>query len=297
MKGADAVVIWVPGQAVQSMVGREVGFSILDSMRLRKASIKYGSFLPELGIDVFEHIKLVDYGDLCSTFPNTAESLFEHFKLIDEKVGEVLDVGAIPITIGGFPYAIAKAIANKTNGKVGIVFLDAHGDNLEEHRGDKWSGACWVARTAEIENVDMTNFVQIGMRGPRNFKEQVEWFKEKGCHLYIYWEIKKKEMDTVVKEALTYAKNGTDRLFLNVDFDVLDLGTAPGLDEPLGITTAELLTLMYEIGKSGVTGFNVEWIPTPAWEGYHSPAMPLYWIVTWTVVYMLAGLSSGRLAR
>lgn len=294
----DAAIIGMPQQAPKGSVGREIGYSILDTIRLRKASMKYGGYLPELYVDVFEHINLVDYGDMAINFPiATDEDLFKYFEQVDKKVGEVLEAGCIPITILCHPYAIAKSIANRTNGKVGIIHIDAHGDNLDSFLGSKWSGPCHIARIAEIENVDTKNLVQMGVRGPRNFKEQIDWFKEKGCRLYTYWEMKKKGIEKVTKEALDYARDGTDALFISLDIDSLDLGTAPGLDEPLGITTAELLSFMCEAGKAGVTGLNIECIPTPAWEAYHPPAMPLYWIVTWAILYMLAGKALNSLKR
>ncbi|MEM3453138.1 MAG: arginase family protein, partial [Candidatus Hadarchaeum sp.] len=85
-----------------------------------------------------------------------------------------------------------------------------------------------------------------------------------------------------------------DHLFLNLDLDVLDLGAAPGLDEPLGITTTDLLKIVHEVGKNMVAAFNVEWIPTPAWQPYQLPAWPLYWITTWTILYLLAGVASSK---
>ncbi len=292
--GATAAVLGVPFQTAQSLVGREIGINMLDSARLRKASLKYGSYLPELDIDIFEHLKLVDYGDVTGVFPMTSEELPRHLELTKKKISEILEVGCIPIVIGAFPYAIAKAMDERKNGKIGILHLDAHGDNLEEHENSKWSAACWVARTSELKNVNMKNFVQVGMRGPRNFKEQVNWYRDKGSALYTYMDIKKKGIKKVVSEAIRVAQRGTNNLFLNIDFDVLDLGSAPGLDEPLGITTAELLEFVHEVGRSKIKAFNIEWIPTPAWEPYQLPAWPLYWIATWTILYLLAGVASKK---
>lgn len=294
LMNANAAILGVPSQTAQSMVGREIGLNILDSIRLRKASLKYGGFLPELDIDIFDHIRLVDYGDVASFYPMTSEELPKHFERVEKKIAEILEVGCIPIVIGAYPYIVTKAINERNNGKIGILHLDAHGDNLEEHENNKWSSACWVARASELKNVGMKNFIQIGMRGPRNSKEQVKWYKKKGATIYTYTDIKKKGIKRVVEEAIKHAQMGTNNLVLNLDFDVLDLGSAPGLDEPLGITTDELLTFVHEVGKSKITAFNVEWIPTPAWEPYHLPAWPLYWIATWTILYLLAGLAKQK---
>ena len=294
LAGANAAILGVPTQSPQMPVGREIGVSILDTMRLRKASLKYGSYLPELDIDVFEHIRLVDNGDVPTPYPMTSKEMTKHFALVEGRIAEILQVGCVPLIIGAHPYVVAKAIGEQAGGKVGILHLDAHGDNMEEHEGTRWSLASWVARVSELKSVNMKNFVQIGMRGPRNFKEQVEWHRRKGSTIYTYADIKRKGMPAVGREAIHRARSNASNLLLNIDFDVLDLGAAPGLDEPLGITTADLLMLANEVGKSKVTALNVEWLPTPAWEPYHPPAWPLYWILTWTILYLLAGMAKPK---
>jgi len=293
LKGADAAFLGLPSQGADMLVGRELGINIMDTMRLRKASIKYGSFLPELDLDVFEKIKLIDCGDVIGFYPMSQKDLKIHFKLAEERISEILKIGCIPLTIGAHPYVVAKAIS-AMGGKMGVMHLDAHGDNMDVHEDSKWSLACWVARVAELKGMDMKNFVQVGMRGPRNFKEQVEWHRRMGSTIYTYRDLEEQGMKGIAEEAVKTARAGTDHLFLNIDFDVLDLGAAPGLDEPLGLTTADLLKLVHEVGKNKVTAFNVEWFPTPAWEAHHPPAWPLYWIATWAILYLLAGVASSK---
>lgn len=298
LNGADAAILGVPLQFLGSLEGRATGINLLDSVRLRQASLKYGGFLPELDIDIFEHLKLVDYGDVVVNFPAETDDLFlENARRIDKKIGDILEAKALPVTIESHPFIVANAIAKRTGDKVGIIFLDAHGDNLDSHKGSKWSGASWVCRAAEVENVDMSSFVQIGMRGPRNFKGQAQWFKDRGGKVYTYRDIQAKGMNKVIQEAISHAKKRNNKLYINIDFDVLDLGAAPGLDEPLGISTADLLELILEAGKSGVSALNLEWFPTPAWEAYHTPATPLYYIATWVILYLLAGEALRRKAE
>ena len=298
LSAVDAAILGVPNQSLGSLEGRAIGISILNPVRLRQASLKYGGFLPELDIDVFEQIKLVDYGDVVVNFPAQTDEMFlENARRIDKKIGDILEAKALPITIEAHPFIVANAIAKRTRDKVGIIFLDAHGDNLDSHKGSKWSGASWVCRAAEVENVDMSSFVQIGMRGPRNFKGQARWFRDRGGKVYTYRDIQAKGMNRVIQEAISHAKKRNNKLYINVDFDVLDLGAAPGLDEPLGISTAELLELILEAGKRGVSALNLEWFPTPAWEAYHTPARPLYYIATWVILYLLAGEALRRKAQ
>ncbi|MGQ9787776.1 MAG: arginase family protein [Candidatus Hadarchaeaceae archaeon] len=293
LKGADAAFLGLPSQGAEMLVGREIGINMMDTVRLRKASIKYGGYLPELDIDVLEQINLVDCGDVAGLYPMGRENINDYFQVAEKKISEILEAGCIPLTIGAHPYLLAKSICG-LDGRLGIIHLDAHADNMEVHSGSKWSLACWVARVSELDGLNMKNFVQIGMRGPRNFKGQMEWYRRKGATVYTYAEIEKRGIKEIAEEAIQKARLGADHLFLNLDLDVLDLGAAPGLDEPLGITTSDLLRITYEVGKNLVTAFNVEWIPTPAWQPYQLPAWPLYWITTWSILYLLAGVASSK---
>lgn len=282
LKSADAAIVGVP-YLRSPPVGRELKPSVLDVQNLRKASLKYGGYLPELDIDVFEHLRLVDYGDVETVWGDVDESI----RRTEKKVGKVVDSGCVPITIGTPPcacYPIVKTISDRL-GKIGILHLDAHCDNLEEHRGDRWSGACWVSRISELKNIDMKNFVQVGIRGPRIFKGQIEWHRRRGSHFYTIKEIRERGIDEIAKEAKDHLHNGTEGTYVAVDFDVLDLGAGPGLDEPAGISTWELFKIVYQIGRGRLVGFSTEWIP--------SPVTPLYWVATWTILYSLAGMVKG----
>lgn len=282
LKGADAVIIGIPFLR-SPPIGRELQPSILDVYNLRRASLKYGGYLPELDLEVFEYVKLVDYGNIEVTQGNVEKSINQTIN----KIREILEAGCVPITIGTPPagcYPVAKAMIEKLN-NVGIVHLDAHCDNLEEHAGSKWSGACWVARLSELENFNMKNFVQIGIRGPRIFKEQIEWHKEKGSRFFTIRDIREKGIERILDDVLHHISG--NRILLAIDFDVLDLSAGPGLDEPAGISTWELLKISHEIGKSNFGGLCVEWIP--------SPVTPLYWIVTWAILYALAGMATRKI--
>jgi agmatinase len=243
--------------------------SVTNAMRLRKASIKYGGYIPELGIDVFEHIKLVDYGDMKTT----------------EKIDEALDANCIPITICAGGENVIRSVAKREKGKVGVLWIDAHGDNACPP--PYTSGG--PDRLAYEKIVDMKKWIQIGMVGPRNFKEQVKWYKERGSHIYTYWKIREMGMEAVCKDVLKIMDEA-EGVCWNMDTDVLGLGAAPGVDEPLGIEVSDLLILALNIGKSGkFSSFNVDWIV--------SPIAAQYQILTWTILYLLAGLAIGRGAK
>ena len=87
---------------------------------------------------VFEHLKVVDYGDADippeTSYEGTVEKILEAQEATLRKVNDALDVGAIPIVIGqNSPcgsYAVGKPVADRTKGPVGMVSLDTHWGRL-----------------------------------------------------------------------------------------------------------------------------------------------------------------------
>lgn len=286
LKGVDAAIIGVPFEGTPG-VARAYSYSLLTPLNLRKDSVKYGGFLPELDLDVFEHLKVVDYGDAPVQVRGDVQAAIES---VQNKVAEVLEAGGVPIVLGGTEicasYGLVSALAKVSTRGVGAVTLDAHGDNLDHHLQDRWCGATWIARMAELAKVNMARHAHLGMRGPRNVKEQVAWFRAKGSTLYTARELKAKSMETIAAEIVSLIHRDTDTTFMSVDFDVLDMGCAPGLDEPLGISVGELLHLCLEVGKSGISGFALGWMP--------NAVAPLHWIAVYAILYLLAGMISGR---
>jgi arginase family enzyme len=282
LEGADVALIGAPFEGAPG-VARTYSYSLLSPLNLRKDSVKYGGYLPELDLDIFEHLRIVDYGDAAIPVRSEVQAAIAS---VEKKIEEVLAAGCLPVVIGGTEicasYGLASALSRVSRKGVGVLTLDAHGDNLPDHLGNRWCGATWIARMAELEKVKMACHVHLGMRGPRNMKEQVAWFKEKGTTLYTYREIQTKGLESIAAEILEIIHRETDKTFMSIDFDVLDIGCAPGLDEPLGLSVNDLLKLALEMGRGGVQGLTLGWIPSP------HPA--LHWIATYTLLYFLAGL-------
>src|SRR5438128_4051448 len=137
--GADVVIIGAPYVASwKEYAGVSKGEWIAGPKRVRQQSIRYGSgYIQDFDLDVFEHLKLVDFGD--AAIPPevndrpTVENILRAQAAVEEKVNQALDAGALPIVIGqNSPcgsYAIAKPIAERSPGNVGVISLDTHWDS------------------------------------------------------------------------------------------------------------------------------------------------------------------------
>ncbi len=205
---------------------------------IRAASCPPGPHL-EAGIDAFEALRIVDYGD-APVLP--ADPAASH-AAIERTVGEVLAVGAIPIVLGG-DHSIAepdiRACAER-HGPLGLVHLDTHTDTGSEVFGVEVSHGTPMRRLVEGGQVDPARYVQVGLRGYWPGEAEFAWQAERGIASIFMQELRAQGVDATVERAV--AAVGPGPVFLSVDIDVLDPAFAPGTGtpEPGGMTSEELL--------------------------------------------------------
>jgi len=303
LQGADVVII---GSSYVAGTGEYAGVPQSDWMaaakRVRQQSNRYrSSYVQEFDMDVFEHLKVVDYGDApvpvsCQQKLN-AENILEAQAEVEKKVRDCLAAGAIPIVIGQnspcSSYAIAKPISEATAGKVGMVSLDTHWDSgkLDSLTGDPRiaGSACWKYKVYEfLKNYDPKNLVEIGERGMMERKATVRGFLERGANFYPMWKIRTELGIVGLCRELSHAWEGTDAVYAHFDMDVLGgAGPAPGdilgeLAEPMGMSDYEVLRIANELGKRGLTGMSFICIPPNS--------NVIYRLIVYIVMFLMAGL-------
>ncbi|CAN5542436.1 hypothetical protein BH23CHL2_BH23CHL2_09340 [soil metagenome] len=302
MKGADIGFLGVPWQAPvpDSRIGA-AGASYfgtnLTPQTFRTNSVKYGGFLPEMDVDVFEHLKLVDCGDVeisndhGTTFDNTVD-----------RVREMIGAGLMPFTIGGnsgpSTYGVLKAVGLEAGGPVTVVNFDAHHDNLEGEIEDdpphlpRWGGT-WARRILDLENVDPARYTHIGLRGPRNDKGVFDRFIAKGAkreNIHTFWETyraRRTGYEEWIESVIAPNVDGAAKVWLAVDPDVLDMSVSQDFgDEPLGLHPEELCWGCYTVGKlAGRDRFGgIAFMAMPF------DAMKLHWVMMYTFLYAMAGV-------
>lgn len=308
LDGVDAVIIGAPYVAGTKGVYAGVSTSewVQAPKRVRQQSIRYPSgYIQDFDLNVFEHLRLVDFGDAnippeANEAP-TAENILRAQAAVEEKVDLVLDNGAIPIVIGqNSPcgsYAIAKPIAERTTGKVGMISLDTHWDAAPLDRLTKDSriagSASWKTKTYEFhENFSIPNLVEIGERGMLEDQDIVRGFLNRGAHFYPMWKVRTELGIEGLCNELHHAYTGTDAVYVHFDMDVIGgAGPAPGdilgeLAEPIGMTDYEVLRIAFEIGKRGLSGFSFICIPPGSAVAYRT--------IVYVVMYLLAGRVVAR---
>lgn len=281
--GLDAVIYGVPWEGAVTWgdyTGCELGPKVM-----RLCSARYSGYLPELDhIDVLEHVKLGDAGDVDVVPADVDETM----RRIEEFAGKLFESGKFIIGLGGdhgVTFPIAKALTNQGK-KVGIIHLDAHYDNLPSHNGDQYARCSPFARLYELDAVPNGNIIHTGIHGPRNMPESGRNAKEAGAVTITINDIRaQKDLKAYAKEIHQMASKEVDCVYLSICSDVLDFAFNPGGPvDGNGLTSYELLTLVHEICKLGVAGMDfVEIYPQ------QDPTQLSAHFATMIVLYALAG--------
>ena len=243
---------------------------------IREAQNSSGS-LNSLQVDVrpFEQLTVVDAGDA-----NIVPARFDRgHAMIFRKVREVAATGAIPIVFGGdhsITWPSASAVAEvRRPGSIGIVHFDAHADTAPDSFGQLAGHGSPMRRLIESGAVLGRNFVQVGLRGYWPPVEVLDWMREHELRWHLMTEIEERGAEAVIDDAIVEALDGPDAIYLSVDIDVVDPGSAPGTGtpEPGGMLPRELLRAVRRVvGKVNLAGMDIVEV-SPPYDWAESTAM------------------------
>lgn len=307
LRGADVAFLGVPWRAPtpdSRMGGAAANYegTLLTPGQFRANSIKYGGYLPELDLDVFEHFTLVDRGDV-----DVVRDMGRTLANVEAEVAAIVDAGGIPVTMGGnsgpSTYPVLEAIAARAGGPVAVLNLDAHHDNQrgeweeDDPRQPRW-GSTWARRILALPGVDPARYYHVGLRGPRNDRDLFARFAERGVRreqISTYRELKAARRAGYDEWAAALAgriADGAAKVWIAVDPDVLNLGANPDFgDEPLGPTADEVIELCYQVGKAA----GRQRLGGLAFSATPYNAQTLHYILLYILLYTLAGVVSHHL--
>ena len=255
LRGADVAIVGAPiDETVTYRPGARFG-----PRAIRQADVGGGPHRPnmDVGVDPFEVLTVVDYGDAPVKPGDQARS----HAALRETVAEICSAGATPIVLGGdhsiaHPDAGAVAAYLKP-ATLGIVHFDAHADNAASLYGVTRSHGTPMRLLVEEGSVRGEHIVQVGLRGYWPDPGEFEWSRSRGLRWHLMDEISERGMNAVLEDVIRDARNA-DHVFLSFDIDVCDPAFAPGTGtpEPGGITAREALRsvrrLAYELGFAGM---------------------------------------------
>ena len=258
LRGFDVAVVGAP---TDDLVSDRPGTRFAPRS-IRAASCPPGPHL-EVGVDAFEALRIVDFGD-APVLP--ADPLRTH-QAIEAIVSQVLGAGALPVVLGG-DHAITEPSVRAcaaVHGPVGMIHFDTHTDTGAEVFGVEISHGTFIRRLVDEGAIDPTRYAQIGLRGYWPGEVEFAWQAERGITSLFAHDVRDLGIREVVRRAVEAV--GPGPVYLTVDVDVLDpafLGGGTGTPEPGGMSSTELLlavrTVAAEVDLIGTDV--VEVIPT-----------------------------------
>ncbi|MGV8875883.1 MAG: agmatinase [Rhodoglobus sp.] len=227
---------------------------------LRANAYDPGTYHLDLGVEIFDHLSVIDYGDAV-----TSHGMWELSKAaIFERVSQVASRGIIPFIIGGdhsITWPAATAVAEHHGfGNVVMIHFDAHADTANILEGNLASHGTPMRRLIESGAIPGPNFLQVGLRGYWPGEEDQKWMRDNGLKHFMMQEFWERGVKAVIPEVIAAAKARASKVYISIDIDVLDPGFAPatGTPEPGGFAPIDLLRMVRQIVlETDVVGFDI----------------------------------------
>lgn len=238
LAGVDVAVLGIPfDTAVTYRAGARFG-----PASLREMSAMLRTYNPSLDVNVYDHLAVVDYGDL----PVVPGYIEDSYARIAESLAPVLAAGVVPIALGGdhsITLAELRAVADRF-GPVGFLQFDSHNDTWDEYFGRKYNHGTPFRRAVEEGLIDTSRAIQVGMRGSLYGPGDLEQSRELGFELWTTDDVRREGFDATL--AAIHRRLGTGPVFLTFDIDFIDPSFAPGTGTPEvgGFTSREAQELI-----------------------------------------------------
>jgi agmatinase len=222
---------------------------------IREASRLLRPFHAEHEIEIFDHLSVVDSGDL-PVIPGNIEATY---RVIVDGLRPILQAGVVPLAIGGdhgITLGELRAVA-KHHGPVGLIDFDSHTDTWDSYWGERYTHGTWCKRAIEEGLIDTRRAVQLGIRGALYGSEDRGGARALGLHLIPTEELLTRGVDDVLPEVRE--RIGSGPVFLSFDIDSVDPGFAPGTGTPEvgGPTSRDALRLVRGLLGIEFVGFDL----------------------------------------
>lgn len=255
-EGLDFAIIGVPWDGATSYrTGQRLGPDAI-----RKVSVTLRPYNLALDVDIFEHCRGVDYGDL-TVIPGYIEDTYAK---IETELAPPIEAGVIPVLMGG-DHSITlpelRVIA-KTHGPVALVHFDSHTDTNDEYFGKPYYHGSPFRRAIEENILLPENSVQVGIRGSVYTKNAYSDSIVLGLKVITMAAIREMGMPTLIKSIRQ--RVGHAKVFVTFDIDAVDPAFAPGTGTPEvgGFTSWEVIDLIRGLKGLNFVGFDlVEVLP------------------------------------
>lgn len=255
---ADVVILGVPFDGGTTFrAGARLG-----PRAVRQASVLSRNFHPELAVNVYDRLSVVDGGDV-SVNPLNLKKTFQNIKT---HLKELYKNEARIITVGGDHSILLPEleVMHARFGKPILIQFDAHTDTADHAWGEKYHHGTPIRRAIESGFIDGKDVFQIGIRGPLTHAEQEEYCRKEKINI----------LDMNAFESSIQRKKFFDRLrkiaknrpcHITFDVDGIDPAFTPGTGTPVpgGLTTREAFQCLRALKGLNIVGGSVVEISPP----------------------------------
>ncbi|HTA52869.1 MAG TPA: arginase [Candidatus Acidoferrum sp.] len=240
-------IIGVPMDLGASRRGVDMGPSALRVAGLQSRLKQLGRQVEDEGNVMVPQAEEQPYGEKKARY---LDEIAQTCKGLAERVRKTLEEDMFPLVLGGDhsiavgTVAGAAAHFNKTGKRIGVIWLDAHGDMNTPDSSP--SGNVHGMPLASIMGYGPPELVDLAgvkpMVEPRNValvgirdldSKERRFAKESGVHVFTMRDIDERGMREVMAEAIRFAGDDTAGIAVSLDMDFVDPSDAPGVGTPV----------------------------------------------------------------
>lgn len=248
-------IIGVPMDLGASRRGVDMGPSAVRVAGLNSRLKHLGRQVEDIGNISVKQPEEQHYGEKNAKY---LDAISETCKGLAEITRKTLDEDLVPLVLGGDhsiavgTTAGAAAHFQKKSKRIGLIWLDAHGDMNTPESSPSGNvhgmplasimgyGPSELTELAGIKpTVEPRSIVLVGIRD-LDAKER-RLVKESGVHVFTMRDIDERGMREVMSDALRFATDDTAGVAVSLDMDFVDPTDAPGVGTPVrgGVTYRE----------------------------------------------------------
>ena len=195
---------------------------------IRSVSHLLRRYNPSLDVVIFDHLSVIDYGDV----PVVPGYIEESYGNIAEGLEPIHRAGVIPIVLGG-DHSIALPelrAAAAVHGPLALVQFDSHPDTWDAYFGERHTHGTPFRRAVEEGLLLPERSIQVGMRGSIYDAGDWEDARELGFELVPTDAVRKLGIEETI--ARIRERVGEAKVYVSFDVDFVDPAFAPGTGTP-----------------------------------------------------------------
>ena len=251
LRNADAAIVGAPFDTGASFrVGARFG-----PEGIRSASHLLRPYNPSQEVSLFEHLSIIDYGDV----PVVPGFIEESYESIAAGLAPIHEAGVVPVVLGGdhsvaLPELRAAAAAH---GPLALVQFDSHADTWDAYFGKKYNHGTVFRRAVEEGLLDPARSIQVGMRGSLYEPGDLEASRDLGFDLITTDGVRELGMGETISRIRE--RIGDAKTYVSFDVDFVDPAYAPGTGTPEvgGFTSREAQEFVRGLAGLDLVGCDV----------------------------------------